>query len=104
MTLCLMQSYGLTGRMKTITCYPATQDELESFHSKEYLEYCQQASEAEDQEKFELEAEEGSRYIICEFDKISIVKEYWDGCIYTGCAAGRGRLPALAVDVVIPFV
>ena len=49
--------------MKTISCSPATQDELESFHSKEYLEYCQQASEAEDQEKFELEAEEGSRYI-----------------------------------------
>jgi len=60
MTLCLIQSYGLTGRMKTISCSPATQDELESFHSKEYLEYCQQASEAEDQEKFELEAEEGS--------------------------------------------
>jgi len=65
MTMCLIQSYGLTKHLKTIRCGPASRTQLESFHSKEYLDYCQEASGAQDQEKFEMEASDGDADRLC---------------------------------------
>ena len=53
MTMSLINSYGLMKRMQLIRARQASMDELLSFHSKDYLEYCHKASEAKDREKFQ---------------------------------------------------
>ena len=47
----LLHSYGLLGKMERIIPEKASRDELMSFHSQDYLDFCEQISETKDQEK-----------------------------------------------------
>ena len=55
----LITSSGLTSGLTLISPRPATEDELTSFHSRNYVEFVQQLSQSKDQEKLE---EEGEQY------------------------------------------
>ena len=55
----LITSSGLTSSLTLTPPRPATEDELTSFHSRDYVEFVQQLSQSKDQEKLE---EEGEQY------------------------------------------
>ena len=57
----LLQSYGLLEKMTKIEPIEASIEELASFHSKEYLEFCDQISNCTDQEKYTTALEERLR-------------------------------------------
>ena len=48
----LLQSYGLLQKMARIEPAEASFDELASFHSQDYLDFCDQLSKTSDQEKY----------------------------------------------------
>ena len=48
----LLQSYGLLQKMARIEPAEASFDELASFHSQDYLDFCNQLSKTSDQEKY----------------------------------------------------
>ena len=54
----LLQSYGLLENMTKIEPYKASYDDLASFHSKEYLDFCDEISNTADQEKYTSSLEE----------------------------------------------
>ena len=54
----LLQSYGLLENMTKIEPYKASYDDLASFHSKEYLDFCDELSNTADQEKYTSSLEE----------------------------------------------
>ena len=47
----LLQSYGLLDKMDKIIPEKASTEELLSFHSRDYLDFCDKISECTDQEK-----------------------------------------------------
>ena len=47
-----LQSYGLLQKMTIIEPVEASLDELTSFHSQDYLDFCDQLSKTTDQEKY----------------------------------------------------
>lgn len=48
----LLQSYGLLQKMTRIEPAEASFDELASFHSQDYLDFCDKLSKTTDQEKY----------------------------------------------------
>ncbi len=40
LTMCLIKSFGLLNKAKIIDAKQATREDLETFHSKEYLDHC----------------------------------------------------------------
>ena len=50
MTMSLIKSYGLVDHLKVLGCRKATREEMESFHSSDYLDFCQIGSEQRSEE------------------------------------------------------
>ena len=48
----LLHGYDLLDKMKVITPAKASVEEIRSFHTKDYLDFCDQMSQCKDQEKF----------------------------------------------------
>lgn len=55
MTQSLIQSYGLCKKVTNIEAVKASRSDLESFHSSDYLDYCEKTTNNEDLEKLEIE-------------------------------------------------
>lgn len=58
MTLSLVESYGLMKDLITISPRKATREELETFHSRDYLEFCDKTTNNDDLEKLEIHSEQ----------------------------------------------
>ena len=54
MAISLIQSYDLLSQLILIQAKKATRDELQAFHSNEYLDYCEKSGATEDLEKLEI--------------------------------------------------
>ena len=59
----LLEGYDLLSKMKSIIPRKATSDELASFHSKDYLEFCDQISLTNDHEKFATTLDDGLKSV-----------------------------------------
>ena len=57
MTLSLIKSYGLLNDVTTIPARKATREELQTFHSQDYLEFCDKTTNNDDLEKLEIHSE-----------------------------------------------
>jgi acetoin utilization deacetylase AcuC-like enzyme len=51
MVLSLIRSYGLMAKLKMLPARMASHDELNSFHSSDYLEHCVKVSQSDDLDK-----------------------------------------------------
>ena len=54
----LLKGYGLLDKMETISPRMASFEELSSFHSKDYLDFCDKLSKSTDIEKFTFTLDE----------------------------------------------
>jgi len=57
MTLSLIKSYGLLNDVTPIPARKATREELQTFHSQDYLEFCDKTTNNDDLEKLEIHSE-----------------------------------------------
>ena len=53
MTLSLIKSYGLYPELRLIEAQKASREELEKFHSTDYLDHCEKTRETDDLEKLD---------------------------------------------------
>ena len=58
MTLSLIKSYGLLNDITPIHARKATREELQTFHSQDYLDFCDKTTNNDDLEKLEIHAEQ----------------------------------------------
>ena len=54
MTLSLIKSYGLFPELNLILAKKATREDLEAFHTKDYLNYCEESANTDDLEKLDI--------------------------------------------------
>ena len=54
MTLSLIQSYHLLPQLHKIHAKKASREDLEAFHSKDFLDYCEKSRQTEDLEKLDI--------------------------------------------------
>ena len=53
MTLSLIKSYGLYPELHLVKAKKASREDLEKFHSKDYLDHCEKTGETDDLEKLD---------------------------------------------------
>ena len=54
MAISLIKSYDLFSQLTLVQAKKATREELSTFHSNEYLDYCEKSSTTDDLEKLEI--------------------------------------------------
>jgi len=58
MTMSLIKTYGLLNDITPIIARKATREELQTFHSQDYLEFCEKTTDNDDLEKLEILSEQ----------------------------------------------
>jgi histone deacetylase 8 len=58
----LIRSYGLFDKIQVIKAFKATRQDLEAFHSKDYLDHCDKTMSNDDLEKLDLMTQDGESF------------------------------------------